>query len=43
MHQLQALTVFTCDHRSGSVAVPSFPLSLRLVEEMLPEHGIVVS
>ena len=41
--QLQAPSLSTRDHRPCGVAVLSVPLSLRLVEEMLLERGIVVS
>jgi CheY-like chemotaxis protein len=41
--QLQAPPVSTSDHRPCRLAVLPVPLSLRLVEEMLLERGIVVS
>jgi putative transposase len=44
--QLQTPLLSTRDHRSCSLAVLlyfQFPLSLRLVEEMLLERGIIVS
>jgi putative transposase len=43
VRQLQAPPVSACDHRPCGVAVLRFPLSLRLVEEMLLERGIIVS